>query len=112
MWTPNQLLNDDVLQTLREAGFSDLKLEYLGWLSFNAAAINRSKNPVKAAHTILVKAQEEPKAIKMFGLFLQKKQESVRPKERPQHDAIDEDFRKLEAWAKDVQSEEESYFDS
>jgi hypothetical protein len=108
MWTPNQLLRDEVLKTLREAGFSELKLEFLGWLSYNASAINRSRNPVKAAHTILA----GDKAPKMFAAFQKKKQESVRPKERPQHDAIDEDFRKLEAWAKGVESEEESYFDS
>ena len=103
MWTPTQLLNEQTLQTLRQAGFRELKLEFLGWLSYNASALNNSRNPVKAAHTILA----SEKAVKMFKVFENKKKESVRPKERPEHEAIDEEFNKLEKWIRQVEADAE-----
>jgi hypothetical protein len=110
MWTPNQLINDETLKTLREAGFSDLKLEFLGWLSYTASALNGSRNPVKAAHTLLAKAQEPDENLcKMFALFTNKKKESVRPKERADHDAIDQEFNKLEKWVQQVEEDSQPY---
>ncbi len=103
MWTPTQLLNEQTLQTLREAGFGELKLEFLGWLSYNASALNNSRNPVKAAHTILA----GEKAVAMFKIYENKKKESVRPKERREHEAIDEEFNKLEKWIQGVEADAE-----
>ena len=106
MWTPTQLLKDETLETLREAGFSELKLEFLGWLSYTANTLNVSRNPAKAAHTLLAKAQDPDKNLcKMFALFTNKKKESVRPKARAEHDAIDQQFNKLEQFIEQVENE-------
>ena len=83
MWTPAQLLSEETIKALREGGFADLEIEFLGWLSYASSALNRSRNPVKAAHTLLAKESMEP----MLEKFAAKKKESVIPKERPDHDA-------------------------
>jgi hypothetical protein len=101
MWTPNQLLNEQTVKTLREGGFADLEIEFLGWLSYNANALNNSRNPVKAAHTLLAKESTE----KMFEKFALKKKESVRPKEREEHDGVSRKFRQLEKWIQQVEDE-------
>jgi len=106
VWTPKQYLSDETLKTLREAGFSELKLEFLGWLSYTAKAINNSRNPVKSAHTCLAKAQDPDENLyKMFALFTKNKKEYVRPKERADHDAIDQEFNRLEKWIRQVEED-------
>jgi hypothetical protein len=95
MWTPRQLLTDETVEALRVAGFGPLQIEYLGWLSGTASALNRSRNAAKAAHTILA----SEKAPKMVAAFMARKQDSVRPKNIPDHDQVDGMFGKLRRWA-------------
>jgi hypothetical protein len=99
MWTPKQLLARETVDALRMGGFSNLNIEFLGWLSGYAQAINNSANPVKAAHTILAK----PKTIKMLHIFAAKKKESVAPKDIADHDAADLIFQKLDTWQEQQQ---------
>lgn len=104
MWKPAQLLNEETITSLRQHGFAELEIEFLGWLSYNANALNNSRNPVKAAHTLLAKESTE----KMFEKFALKKKESVRPKEREEHEAITQKFRKLEKWIEQVHEDVEA----
>lgn len=97
MWIPTQLLHDDKVTALRQGGFSDIQIEFLGWLSYCASAINNSRNPVKAAHSLLAKENAD----KMFTVFCDKKKESVRPK-YAEHDALSQKFRDLESWLQAV----------
>ena len=101
MWQPNQLLHDEVVLALREARFSETMIEYLGWLSGTASALNRSRNPVRAAHTILAGEKTE----KMVEKFMARKKESVASKDAPAHDKIDRMFFKFEKWAQEIESE-------
>lgn len=103
MWTPKQLLNEETLKALRDGGFADLQIEYLGWLSYNAAALNNSRNPVKAAHTLLAKESTED----LLEKFITKKKESVIPKERPDHEDADRKFSKLQKWIRQVEADAE-----
>jgi hypothetical protein len=108
MWIPNQLLDDDVVQSLREHGFSSMQIEYLGWLRGTATALNKSYNPVKAAITILGRAMLNSKPNRkgdirpMFEKFAERKRESVNPKTDIDLDEINRKFGKLEAWADKV----------
>jgi hypothetical protein len=104
MWKPTQLLNEETITSLRQHGFAELEIEFLGWLSYNANALNNSRNPVKAAHTLLAKESME----KMFEKFALKKKESVRPKEREEHEAITQKFRKLEKWIQQIDEDAEA----
>jgi hypothetical protein len=105
MWTPEQLLHDDVVAALRHGGFSATEIEFLGWLSYTAAALNNSKNPVKAATTLLAKDTIDRNVEK----FMEKKKESVAPNVM---DAIDEAARKtrkklrtIADWQKELEAE-------
>jgi isoaspartyl peptidase/L-asparaginase-like protein (Ntn-hydrolase superfamily) len=101
MWTPKQLLSDETVEALRIGGFSPVEIEFLGWLNGTAQALNNSKNPVKAAHTILAK----PKMEKLVDGFTKKKKASVYgDPDAPDHNAISQKLRKLEQW----QTEEET----
>jgi ubiquinone biosynthesis protein COQ9 len=91
MWVPKQLLTDKVVQTLREAGYSESKIEFLGWQSGIAGALNKSGNPAKAANTIL----SRPSGARMAAAFYQKKKDSVVLPEPKATDATDQIFRKL-----------------
>jgi hypothetical protein len=95
MWKPNQLLSDRVVEDLRHAGFSESKIEFLGWLSYTSRALNHSYNCVKAAHTLLSK----PKIGKMVAVFVTKKKESVFPKAAADHEVVDMEFGDLDKWA-------------
>ena len=101
MWIPKQLLKDEVVQDLLHGGFSKIEIEYLGWLSGTASALNNSLNPVLAAHTILA----GEKAEKMVEKFMKRKKESVAPKKAPDHDAVSRKFSELEKWAERVEQE-------
>jgi hypothetical protein len=101
MWHPKQLLDDEAVVSLRQGGFSESQIEFLGWLSYNAAAINNSRNPVKAAHTILTK----PKVMKMVDTFIARKKASVAPPDAPDHDEVNRKFRKLDQWAEPLEAE-------
>ena|SRR3984957_13858776 len=114
MWIPKQLLRDDVVTDLRQAGFDALQIEYLGWMSGTATALNNSMNPVKAAITVLSKALQPTKPNKkgdtrpMFDKFEARKKESVQPKTEIDLNAINQKFRKLEAWVDRVEAEHPS----
>lgn len=97
MWTPPQLLTEFTVNALRQGGLTELQIEFLGWLSYYAKALNNSRNPVKAAHSLLAKENAD----KMFTVFCHKKKESVRPK-YAEHDALSQKFRDLEAWIQEV----------
>lgn len=101
MWHPKQLLFDEVVQTLREAGFGEMTIEFLGWMSGRAKALNNSKNPAAAAHTILA-SEKTPKSLEDFE---RKKKESVAPKEAPEHEEVTRRLRKLEEWQTEVEEE-------
>jgi hypothetical protein len=92
MWTPKQLLHGKVIDALFIGGFTKLQIEFLGWLSYNAAALNNSRNPVKAAHTLLAKDS----TLKMLRTFTNRKTESIDPEVAEQHPEADEMFRRLE----------------
>lgn len=97
MWTPKQLLHGKIIDALFLGGFSKLQIEFLGWLSYNAAALNNSRNPVKAAHTILAKASDpDLRMSKMLDKFSSRKRESIQPvgvAKHPEADAVFNDLR-------------------
>jgi isoaspartyl peptidase/L-asparaginase-like protein (Ntn-hydrolase superfamily) len=103
MWTPKQLLTDESVAALRIGGFSETEIEFLGWLSYTAAAINNSLNPVKAAHTIMAKESMEAMADK----FAEKKKESTSaPKDvDPQASKARRKLRKLAVWQQEAEAE-------
>jgi hypothetical protein len=92
MWTPKQLLHEETIKTLYLGGFKTLQIEFLGWLSYYAAALNNSRNPVKAAHTILAKDS----AIKMLAVFTKKKMETIKPEHTDAHPVADKMFDDLD----------------
>jgi len=63
--------------------------------------LNNSPNPAKAAHALLAKESIEI----MLDKFAAKKKESVRPKERPEHDGVSRKFRQLEKRIQQVEDE-------
>jgi hypothetical protein len=97
MWTPKQLLHEKIIDALYLGGFTTLQIEFLGWLSYNAKALNNSRNPVKAAHTILAKCEDpDSKMSKMLTTFTRRKTESIAPTEVEAHDDTDKAFERLE----------------
>lgn len=76
MWTPKQLLYDETVDKLRHGGFSEMEIEFLGWLSKFAFALNNSKNPVKAAITIFAKESAQ----QMIEVYMKNKKDAVAPK--------------------------------
>jgi hypothetical protein len=102
MWIPNQLLRDEVVQALRLALFPESQIEFLGWLSYNAAALNNSRNPVRAAHTLLGKETN----LRMVDKFIEKKKDSVIPAKKAEHDAADDKFSQLAKWEERRKAEE------
>jgi hypothetical protein len=92
MWTPKQLLKEETIKTLYLGGFSTLQIEFLGWLSYNAAALNHSRNPVKAAHTILAKES----TVKMLEVFAKKKKETIKPEHTESHPEANKIFDDLD----------------
>ena len=65
MWTPKQLLTDEAVEALRHAGYTPLEIEFLGWQTGRAGAINKSPNPAKAAATCLSN-EATPRMIEVF----------------------------------------------
>lgn len=103
MWKPKQHLHGRIIDALFMGGFDPLQVEFLGWLSYNAAAINNSRNPVKAAHTILSNASDEDhKLHKMLVKFDERKRESIKPKKVAKHDVADKVFGDLKEDIKDA----------
>jgi hypothetical protein len=99
MWTPKQRLHPKIIDALYMGGFSTLQIEFLGWLSYNAAALNNSRNPVKAAHTILAKANDtESNMHRMLLTFENRKMDSIEPTEKEEHEVADKVLDDLE-WA-------------
>lgn len=97
MWTPKQLLHEKVIDALFQGGFSKLQIQFLGWLSNTSSALNNSRNPVKAAHTLLSKASDpDEKLFRMLETFAQRKRESIEPEIKDQHDHADAVFGTLE----------------
>lgn len=120
MWTPKQLIQSDVVETLRQSGFKEEFIQFLGWMSGTASAVNNSKNPAKAARTLLDKPSLTPMLDKFFkrktaslagppsysglaGRLLDDFQEQVREAERARtHDdsfKVNED--RISDWAAD-----------
>jgi len=97
MWSPKQLLKEEIVAALLLGGFSPLQVQFLGWLSYNAKALNNSRNPVKAAHTILAKVGKEDGMTKMMESFNKRKLESLRPPDVESHEEADQAFADLHA---------------
>jgi hypothetical protein len=96
MWHPKQHLHSETVAALFMGRFTAIEIEFLGWLSYNAAALNNSRNPVKAAHTILAKANDpDSKMHRMLMLFAKRKEESVKPTEVETHEVADQVFDNL-----------------
>lgn len=97
MWHPKQLLHKRVIDGLLIGEFTPLQIEFLGWLSGTASALNNSRNPVKAAHTILAKASDpDEKQHRMLALFTNRKLESIAPAETAPHVEADKVFDNLQ----------------
>jgi|SRR5579862_886815 len=96
MWHPKNYLHPEIITALLMARFSPTEIEFLGWLSYTAAALNNSRNPVRAAHTLLANASEEGSNMnKMLMLFAAKKKDSVKPEKVAEHDLADQVFDNL-----------------
>jgi len=114
MWTPKQLLNANVVLTLRRSQlFTDDLIEFLGWSRGRAEAINRSRNPIKAAITMLRDTEDNEKTHEWLRRFYDRKFDSMLPATADtMHKALllSKDFEKLmqdfvtpeEAWAKET----------
>jgi hypothetical protein len=92
MWTPKQLLHGKTIDALYLGGFTTLQIEFFGWLSWTSAALNNSRNPVKAAHTILAKDT----ILKMLDTFTRRKCASIAPPATESHPLADKAFDDLE----------------
>jgi hypothetical protein len=109
MWKPKQMLSDVVITTLRQAGLSEMQIEYLGWMSGTATAINNSMNPAKAAGTILGRALNPTKPGKngdtrsMLEKFIAKKKASVQIE--VDLNQVNQKFRKFDTWAEELEAE-------
>jgi hypothetical protein len=103
MWTPKQLLTDETVDSLRQGGFSEIEIEFLGWLNGTASALNNSMNPVKAAHTIMAKETMAAMAEK----FEKKKKESVSAPDHidPNASAARRKLPKLGRWQQEKEAE-------
>jgi hypothetical protein len=75
MWKPKQWLKPDVVETLLQAGIDRDLVEFLGWMTGRANAVNKSKNPVKAARTILA----TEKSLEWLKKFFERKKQSIQP---------------------------------
>ncbi len=84
MWTPKQLLTNEVVAALRQSElFPDELIEFLGWNNGRAKRLNSNLNPVKCALTMLRDpAPDDPneKTHYWLGKFFEKKLDSIRPK--------------------------------
>jgi hypothetical protein len=93
MWHPKNYLHPEVITALLMSGFKPLEIEFLGWLSYTAAALNNSRNPSRAAHTILAKANDEESSMhKMLMTFANRKKDSIRPEGAEKHEVADQVF--------------------
>ena len=91
MWKPEQLLEEEVVATLRQAGYTENVIEFLGWLSYTSRALNNSKNCAKAANTLLAKEN----IVKMVKKFVEKKKKSVKIENAVDTEEADKLFRGL-----------------
>lgn len=97
MWHPKQLLKESIINALFVGGFTKLQIEFLGWMSGTATALNRSKNPVKAAHTLLARIGDPEEGMtKLWDKFEQRKLESIKPPDAETHEVADAAFRRLD----------------
>jgi len=96
MWYPKQRLKKDVIAALLVGGFDPVHVEFLGWLSYAAAALNNSRNPVKAGHTLLEKIDDpESNMAEMWETFERKKMDTIAPADAPAHPVADEKLKAL-----------------
>jgi hypothetical protein len=83
MWTPKQLLTDEVVAALRQSElFPEELIEFLGWNNGRAKRLNLNPNPVKCALTMLRDpTPDDPneKTHYWLGEFFEKKRNSIRP---------------------------------
>lgn len=84
MWTPKQLLTDEVVAALRQSElFPEELIEYLGWNNGRAKRLNANLNPVKCALTMLrdpTPDDPNPHTHTWLQRFYEKKRDSIRPK--------------------------------
>jgi hypothetical protein len=85
------------VKALQLGGLPPLHIEYLGWLSGTAGAINNSSNPVRAAHTCL--ANDEKRKEPMLDKFIARKLDAACPRRvtREDHSKVDQKLKKLQA---------------
>lgn len=103
MWKPKQHLHGRVIDALYMGGFTTIQIEMLGWLSYTAAALNNSRNPVAAAHTILANfSNEDHKLHRMLLTFERRKRESIKPTKKADHTVADNVLGALDADIKDA----------
>jgi hypothetical protein len=96
MWHPKQLLKPEIVAALRLGGLTVEQIEFLGWLNGTSSALNKSRNPVKAAKTLLSRIGDEEEAMhKMAVKFRERKIESIKPKDAETHEAADQFFNDL-----------------
>lgn len=93
MWTPKQLLSDKVVTDLRTSRlFPEVLIEFLGWNNGRARRLNASRNPVKAALTMLrdpTDADPNERTHYWLKIFFEKKRDSVAPRvETSMEDAL------------------------
>jgi hypothetical protein len=83
MWTPKQLLTDEVVAALRQSElFPEELIEFLGWNNGRAKRLNENPNPVKCGLTMLRDpTPDDPNEATHTWLqrFYEKKQDSIRP---------------------------------
>jgi hypothetical protein len=101
MWTPKQLLTDEVVAALRQSElFPEELIEFLGWNNGRANRLNTNPNPVKCALTMLRDpTPDDPNEATHEWLekFFEKKRDSIRPE-------VETTMNKALALAKGVQS--------
>jgi len=83
MWTPKQLLTDEVVAALRQSElFPEELIEFLGWNNGRAKRLNTNPNPVKCSLTMLrdpTPDNPNEDTHKWLERFFEKKRDSIRP---------------------------------
>ena len=115
MWTPRQLLHDDVVLALRRDGIPELLIEFLGWSSGRANTLNHSSNPVKSARTMLrephqlnAKGENNAKTHQYLDKFCKRKADSIHPEVETTMDSATKAARRIEQL---LRNEEKPYHD-
>lgn len=109
MWTPRQLLTDEVVLALRRSQlFTEPLIEFLGWNHGRAARINRNLNPVKCAQTMFRDTDDNAKTHEWLAAFFDRKRNSVRPKAQVSTSIADKMAWQFEQFMEDFETAEEA----